>query len=59
MFAEPEQLYVLLSFGSAPDEVPAWEEVEQVFERIFRKYAGPEGVVLRFQRFLWQAVVEK
>jgi SAM-dependent methyltransferase len=58
VFAQPEQLYVMLSWGYMPDEVPSWEETRAIIQRIFREYAGPEGLAIRFRRFLWQAIVD-
>jgi SAM-dependent methyltransferase len=59
LFSEPEQLYARLSWGFAPEEVPSWAEAEATIRRIFERYGTEQGVVLRFRRFLWQAVVGK
>ena len=57
VFPDTEQLYLWLTFGSTPDEVPAYAEVRPVLERIFAEYGGREGVELRHRRYLWKAVV--
>lgn len=57
MFSDPEQLYVSLTWGSTPDERPLFDEVRPVLEHVFAEYGGPEGVELRYRRYLWRAVV--
>jgi 23S rRNA (guanine745-N1)-methyltransferase len=54
----PEQLYVMLTWGRAPEEMPPLSEVREALARVFSNYAGPEGLEWRQCRFLWTAVVE-
>ena len=57
-FDAPDQLYVRLAWGYALGEVPTYAEVAPAFEAIFQRFAGPDGLVMRHRRFLWQAVVD-
>ena len=57
-FDAPDQLYVRLAWGYAPDEVPTYAEVQPIFEGVFARFAGPDGLIMRHRRFLWKAVVE-
>jgi hypothetical protein len=57
-FDDPEQLYIFLSWGFAPEEVPTFAEVQETLEGIFSRYARSDGLALRHRRFLWKAVVE-
>jgi SAM-dependent methyltransferase len=56
-FTEPEQLYVRLTWGHTPDEVPTFAEVEPHLSQIFVEYSSAEGVAVRHRRHLWKAVV--
>lgn len=62
-FSDPRQLYVRLTWGHTPNEVPAYEEVAPAFTTIFADYGTGEGqtrgVVLRHRRHLWKAIVTK
>ena len=57
IFPDPEQLYVFLSWGCTPEEVPAFTEVRAELQALFFNHAGPDGLALRRGRFLWKAVV--
>lgn len=57
-FADPEQLYVRLTFGRTADEAPAYDTVREQLEGLFARHATRQGLVLRHRRFLWMAVVE-
>ena len=57
IFNDPRELYVRLSWGYLPTEVPAWDEVQPILHKIYEKYAWPQGLALRHTRLLWQAVV--
>jgi hypothetical protein len=39
------------------DEAPAYQEVAPVFERIFKEFAGPQGLEGRRHRHIWKAVI--
>jgi len=56
-FPDAEQLYIFLSWGHTPDEVPAFADVQADLEAIFTRYAEPEGLVNRRGRFLWKVVL--
>jgi SAM-dependent methyltransferase len=58
-FADPYELYVLFSWGHLPEEIPSYEEARPVFESIFERYGGPNGLKIDYGRLLWKAVVEK
>ncbi len=55
---DPDQLYVMLTWGRAPEEVPPLAEVRETLERVFSDYAESAGLVWRHRRFLWKAVVD-
>jgi SAM-dependent methyltransferase len=57
LFPDPEQLYVWLSWGKTADEVITYEEARPALERIFAEYGGPDGLEIRYRRYLWKAVV--
>jgi 23S rRNA (guanine745-N1)-methyltransferase len=59
LFDDPYQLYVFLTWGNLPDEVPSYAETQTVLESIFTRYAGSGGLPVRHGRFLWTAVVDK
>ena len=43
--------------GYTPDEVPSFDEVRSILERIFAEHGGPDGVAICYSRFLWKAMV--
>jgi 23S rRNA (guanine745-N1)-methyltransferase len=55
---DPEQLYVMLSWGRAPEETPPYAEVREVLDGVFARHASEGGLVLRHRRFLWMATVD-
>jgi SAM-dependent methyltransferase len=57
LIPSPEQLYVLLTWGHALNEVPAFAEVRPILERIFAEHATLNGIALRHHRHVWKAVV--
>ena len=58
-FSEPEQLYIWLTFGQVPEDVPSFAEVRPILGKIFTKYANSHGVEIRRRRYLWKAIVNK
>lgn len=57
-FDAPHDLYQRLTWGYLASEVPAWEEVRPLLERIFVEHAvGSDGLALRHTRLLWTAHV--
>jgi SAM-dependent methyltransferase len=58
-FPDPEQLYVWLTWGNLAEEVPSFDEVRPVLERIFADYAGVDGLEIRHKRYLWKALVPR
>jgi SAM-dependent methyltransferase len=56
-FPDAEQLYIFLSWGHSPDEVPAFADIREDIEAIFSRYAEPEGLEIRRGRFLWKVVL--
>lgn len=57
-FEDIEQLYKMISWGFAADEVPSLEEIHPTFLRIFDRYATPDGLAVPRGRFLWMSVVD-
>lgn len=57
VFATPEELYRWRAWGYTPDEVPPFEQVQPILERIFAEFGERDGVAVRHSRFLWKAVV--
>jgi hypothetical protein len=55
---DPEQLYVMLSWGRAPEEAPPYTEVREALEAVFSRHASRGGLDVRHRRFLWMAMVE-
>lgn len=58
VFASPDDLYTMLAWWKAEDEVPVLSEVRSALARIFERYGRPAGLAVRRGRFLWKAVVE-
>ena len=56
-FPDARQLYTWLSWGKTTDEVISFKEVEPSLDRIFKDYAGPDGLEVRYRRYLWKAVI--
>ena len=54
---EPRDLYINLSWIYMEDEVPSYEEVAPAFERVFKEFAGPQGLENRWRRSIWKAVI--
>jgi SAM-dependent methyltransferase len=54
---DPRELYAGLAWPYMEDEVPSYQEVEPVFERIFKEFAGPQGLENRWRRSIWKAVI--
>lgn len=52
----PEDLYAFLTW--LVDDPPPTQAVGADLERLFRDFAGPEGLELRHRRYLWKAVVD-
>lgn len=57
VFPNAEQMYIWLSWGRTPEEVPSFTEVRPILERVFAEYGGEGGVEVRRRRYLWKAVV--
>jgi SAM-dependent methyltransferase len=57
VFPDPEQLYTWRAWGCTPDEVPSLDEARSALQRIFAAHASPDGLAIRYRRYLWKAVV--
>ncbi|NKB66601.1 MAG: methyltransferase domain-containing protein [Candidatus Latescibacteria bacterium] len=55
-FESIEEFYRSRTFGW--DQAPPLAELRSDLERIFATHAGPQGLGVRFCRFLWQGLVE-
>jgi SAM-dependent methyltransferase len=53
----PRELYRLLTFGNAPEEVPSWPQSEAALTQIFERHAAAGRLELRNRRLLWKAVL--
>jgi SAM-dependent methyltransferase len=53
----PEDLYAEMTWPFEEDEVPAYQDAAPDLERIFREFAGPQGLELRWCRSICKAVV--
>jgi hypothetical protein len=56
-FPDPRELYNGFTWPFMEDEVPSYQEVESVLERIFKEFAGPQGLENRWRRSIWKAVI--
>ena len=56
IFPDPEQLYIWLTWGYTPDEVPSFAEIRHILEGVFSEYGYPDGVTIRHRRNLWKAL---
>ena len=54
---DPRDLYIGLAWPYMEDEVPSYQEVEPVLERIFKEFAGPQGLENRWRRSIWKVVI--
>ena len=54
---DPRELYIGLAWPFMADEAPSYQEVEPLFERIFKEFAGPQGLENRWRRSIWKAVI--
>jgi SAM-dependent methyltransferase len=52
------ELYKLLSWGYTDEEVPPWEQVQDILEGIYRNHASPDGLAIPHRRLLWMSIVE-
>jgi len=57
IFPDVEQMYIWLTWGQTPEEVPSFAEVRPVLKQVFAAYGGEGGVAVRRRRHLWKAVV--
>lgn len=55
-FDDPRELYMRLTWGSDPQSTPGFDEVRESIEAVFARHAGPRGLVIPHERFLWKAV---
>jgi len=53
----PRELYIGLTWPFMQDEVPSYQEVEPVLDRIFKEFAGPRGLENRWRRSIWKAII--
>jgi len=59
VFADPLELYRMIAWGLPEAEIPTFEDIRYKFDSIYKKYAEPDGIVLRHCRFLWQAKIHR
>jgi SAM-dependent methyltransferase len=57
LFSNPKELYAWRTFGFTAAEVPSYQEVAPLLERIFKEFAGPHGLEVRWRRHIWKAVI--
>jgi SAM-dependent methyltransferase len=56
-YPDPRELYTDLTWAFMEDEVPSYQEVEPELDRIFKEFAGPQGLENRWRRSIWKAVI--
>jgi hypothetical protein len=54
---DPRELYIGLTWPFMEDDVPSYQEIEPVLERIFKEFAEPQGLENRWRRSIWKAVI--
>jgi len=54
---DSRELYIGLIWHYDKDEVPSYQEVKLLFERIFKEFAGPQGLENRWQRLIRKAAI--
>lgn len=57
LLPNPEELYVWCTWSFAAAEVPSYQEVAPLLERIFKEFAGPQGLEVRWRRHIWKAMI--
>jgi hypothetical protein len=57
IFPTPQEFYTWRSWGTTPDEVPAYIAVAADLEHIFQQYASAQGLEIRRRRYIWKAVI--
>jgi hypothetical protein len=57
VFADPVELYRMISWGLPPREIAPYEDIAYKIEGIYDKYAEAQGIVLRHCRYLFRAFV--
>lgn len=57
-FSDPKEFYTMLTWGLPTKGIPTYEDLEARIHRIYDRYAGDKGLVLRHCRFLWKAIVD-
>lgn len=50
----PHELHTRLG-GNQPADIPEYQDGEPLFRQIIERYGGPQGIIVRHQRLLWQA----
>ena len=55
IFSSIEEYYNCLSWGFIDCKIPSFIECKKTLKSIFKRYGGPEGLDIRFRRFLWKA----
>lgn len=58
IFPDPRELYKVLTWGLPVEKIPAYEDIEYKFTRIYQTYGEKQGIVLRHCRYLWKAIVD-
>jgi SAM-dependent methyltransferase len=53
----PWDWYIGLTWPFMEDELPSYQEVEPTLERIFKEFAGPQGLEGRWQRSICKVVI--
>jgi ubiquinone/menaquinone biosynthesis C-methylase UbiE len=59
IFPNPGEMYRGRAWGYSTDEVPPFDEVCPLLERIFAEHGGPAGLAVPHSRFLWKATVPR
>jgi SAM-dependent methyltransferase len=54
---DPQEMYIGLTWAFMADEVPSYAEVAPALERIFKAFAGPQGLENRWRRSILKVVL--
>jgi hypothetical protein len=57
LFPNPEELYIWRTWGFTTEEVPSYQKIAPALRRIFNQFAGPQGLEVRWRRYIWKAEI--
>lgn len=54
---DTKELYSWITWPFMEDEIPSYQEIQPVLERIFKEFAGPQGLENRWRRSICKVVI--